>query len=355
MLRFPNRTAQAGTYQAGTPNTIDVASGAAETGMRTFIVTASADSWAIGDRMGLLVKKSDLNWQVWRAIWSDGDQLQCETLEDSSGTINDDDAVTVSAIVTGGDLERQREVLTADRTYYVATTGNDANDGRSSGSPFLTIQRAVDVVCSIDFGLYQVTIQLADGTYTAGAVLKPFIGALKPIIQGNVTTPENVVINVSSGSALLNISGLGWTVRGIKLVAAVAGLFASFRSAIFFSSMNFGACGAGHIYTETLGIIVAESGYTISGASASHFTIMTGMFSAFSKTITLTGTPSFSAAFAYVLCGGVANLVANTFSGSATGRRYNVTLNGVVRVNGAGTSHFPGNAAGTLATGGQYA
>src|ERR1035437_63953 len=40
-----------------------------------------------------------------------------------------------------------REVLTADRTYYVEKTGSDSNDG-SIGTPWLTIQHAINFVTS---------------------------------------------------------------------------------------------------------------------------------------------------------------------------------------------------------------
>jgi hypothetical protein len=43
-----------------------------------------------------------------------------------------------------------------------------------------------------------------------------------------------------------------------------------------------------------------------------------------------------------------------TFAGSATGPRYVVSLNGVINTFGGGASVFPGNSAGSIATGGQY-
>jgi hypothetical protein len=44
-----------------------------------------------------------------------------------------------------------------------------------------------------------------------------------------------------------------------------------------------------------------------------------------------------------------------TFSGSATGKRYDGSANGVLNSYGAGSasSYFPGNANGTMATGAQ--
>ena len=64
-----------------------------------------------------------------------------------------------------------REQLTANRTYYVRTDGSDGNNGlaNSSGGAFLTIQKAIDTVAALDLSIYNVTVQVADGTYT-GAV-----------------------------------------------------------------------------------------------------------------------------------------------------------------------------------------
>ena len=79
------------------------------------------------------------------------------------------DAVAVSS----------KEVLTANRTYYVLTTGSDSNTGlaNTSGGAFLTIQKAIDTVGSLDLSIYNVTIQVGAGTYTQNLVLKTIIGA----------------------------------------------------------------------------------------------------------------------------------------------------------------------------------
>ena len=63
----------------------------------------------------------------------------------------------------------------------------------------------------------------------------------------------------------------------------------------------------------------------------------------------------FRSAYAYVESAGVYQSYSMTFSGSATGSRYTVNLNGAVYTAGAGANYFPGNAAGSAATGGQYA
>jgi hypothetical protein len=360
MIQLPNRTAQAGTFKTGTPNYVDVASGAAVAGMVTFGTRASADSWTNGDTLGILVSKDDSNWQVWTAVWvSATSRLNLATLEDSAGTLADADAVTVSATVTTGILtnwraENQREMLTANRTYYVATTGSDSNNGLSAGAPFLTIQKAVDVVCSLDLSIYQATIQLADGTYTAGATLKSYVGALAPIIQGNATTPANVVVNVASGDAFA-VNGGAWTVRNLRLIASVHGLSVTQKTAsAAFSGLEFGACS--RQIQVSLGYVTAIGNYSIVGGATRHIGASDGgTFFASGVTVTLSGTPAFSSAFVVATGCATVALYSCIFSGSVTGTRYNAASNAVINTSGAGATYLPGNASGTTATGGQYA
>ena len=73
------------------------------------------------------------------------------------------------------------------------------------------------------------------------------------------------------------------------------------------------------------------------------------------QTITMSGSRAFSGAFAACTNRGGMTVFVLTKSGSATGKYYGVTLNGVINTFGAGATALFGNAAGTTATGGQYA
>src|SRR5713226_8353157 len=75
--------------------------------------------------------------------------------------------------------------LTASTTLFVdVTNGNDANDGLASGAgnALATIQKAWDTAAdNFDLAGQSLTIQLADGTYSAGlATSKAMIGANGP-------------------------------------------------------------------------------------------------------------------------------------------------------------------------------
>jgi hypothetical protein len=95
--------------------------------------------------------------------------------------------------------------------------------------------------------------------------------------------------------------------------------------------------------------------YAIVGSAPTHLEItLGGTVYSLGATITLTGTPNFSNAFAQATDCGVIRLGPTTFVGGATGKRYNATTNGVINTNGAGATYLPGNAVGTATTGGLY-
>jgi hypothetical protein len=103
-----------------------------------------------------------------------------------------------------------RELLTADRTYFVSPSGSDANDGLTTGTPFLTIQFAIDTAAMLDISIHNVIIDLwtATGvgtvTYTPTAIInvKYPIGGGQVILQGNSANQDSVIIQ---GTGLLGI------------------------------------------------------------------------------------------------------------------------------------------------------
>lgn len=254
-----------------------------------------------------------------------------------------------------------REVLSSGRTYYVRTDGNDSNNGlaNNSGGAFLTVQKAVDVISgALDINIYNVTIQISDGTYTTAISLKPYVGSGMVTITGNATTPANVVISTTSNNAISLSSASSWTLSNFKIQTTTlgVGIDCSYGGKISISGINFGACASAHIRALWDGKVSITGNYTISGGSAAHFDIQGGgSVTMYGVTVTVSGTPAFSAAFVYAAAAGIYSGGSNTWSGSATGSRYNLSLNAVINTNGAGTSHFPGNSAGTTATGAQYA
>lgn len=258
-----------------------------------------------------------------------------------------------------------REKLAAARTYYVRTDGSDSNTGlaNTAGGAFLTIQKAVDVILgTLDLAGFNVTIQVGNGTYTTPIVLtSPQVGAGTITISGDTTTPSNVVISTTN-AACLSVSGYGTklSIQGVKLQTTTSGNGITVTTGGFVTisgNIEYGACVTHQNQIDFGGILkVVIVSYIISGGSNTHWYIGAGgLVWAQAITWTLSGTPAFAQAFVLAAGGQLYGINYTVASGSATGTRYSVTMNGVVNTNGGGATAFPGNAAGATATGGQYA
>ena len=94
-----------------------------------------------------------------------------------------------------------RELLTADRDYYVRTDGRMIdNDGLtdSAGGAFLTWQHAWDVISGLDMSTKSVHVYIGNGTYTGGLLIdKAPLGITQVVFEGDTTTPSNVVLSVA--------------------------------------------------------------------------------------------------------------------------------------------------------------
>ena len=249
-----------------------------------------------------------------------------------------------------------REILTANRTYYVRTDGADSHDGltNSAGGAFLTMQAAFLACLKLDFNGYTVTISVQAGTYTAGLnVNAPWVGGnlTLSLASGAVIDPASGhCISVSSLGGILAITGSG------KLQNANTGCQAIQVSApgiVQFNGITFGALAATGVHVFGLGTgvqITATCNYVIDGGAAAHMQAYYGaMITCNNRTVTLSGTPAFTTYGVSVACG-IMRMTANTFAGSATGARHSATRNGVIWHGG---STWPGSTAGSEASGGQ--
>jgi hypothetical protein len=287
------------------------------------------------------------------------DELTTDELAAINGA-NAPDGVNVFA--TMDDLPKSgRTLLTEDTTWYIdGTLGSDSNDGLSSGvGAFATIQRAVDVICGLyDLGSYQPTISVADGTYTAGVVLRAYVGQNAPIIQGNATTPANVVISTPDAACFSNSALCPWIIKDMKLTTSGSHscLFANTpASTIRFSGIDFGATGSSHIEPSDGALIYCDGDYTISGSAIKdHIRAARGGTCTVLPEInvTITGTPNFTRFISAYTLSNVR--YSPTISGSATGTRYYVLQNAVIDVFGNTTTYLPGDKEGIIEEGGVY-
>ncbi len=252
-----------------------------------------------------------------------------------------------------------RETLAANRIYYVRSDGSNGNDGlsNSSGGAFLTIQKAIDVIAGLDCSIHDVSIAVGAGTY-GPFVLKSFVGSGKVTITGDTTTPGNVVLASTAADGIAGSNVMGrYKVEGFRFTNATSGSHIKiFNTYLELGANDYGGAVTAHVWIEQNAYVEFTANYTISGGATRHlFATTGGIFVCSSRTVTITGTPAFSSAFVVGSRTGVFNLPGNTYSGSATGSRYIVSFNAVVDVAGAGANYLPGNAAGSTASGGQYA
>lgn len=255
--------------------------------------------------------------------------------------------------------------LTSDLNLYVdVASGNDSNSGLSSGAAFATIQHAVDVASTyrtVDTGASSrpsVVINLANGTYTEAVFVSSSSARIK--FTGSTSAVWN---NTTAGGWCLAVTSSTVSISGITF-----GGSASSRGIIALDGAVLNILG-GHVFAQvaTQHIAVARNStgyisgnYTISGSAIIHYGIYDTsslVFTVSPTTITVSGTPAYSIAFCDVGRLGSINVgdaTTVTFSGAATGKRYQCYNGGQIWTNGKGINLFPGSVAGTVASSGAY-
>lgn len=259
-------------------------------------------------------------------------------------------ALTVKLLRTMGSAGRYR--LTAPTAFYVATAGgggSDANDGRTPGTPWLTISNAyAQIQANYDLAGFACTLHIADGNYNgSNGVTGPLVGQTSPeafTISGNIATPGNVVL--TSPVTFQNRS-MGF-LTGFKCVSSGAGISGD-NSIIRFQNIDFGACAAGHIGSGPYSRVTAVGDYFVSGNSTSHISAAAGQVQINNGVaVNFTGGQNFTQAFC--IATELALVDAGAIwvnAGLVTGQRYGTVLNSVIRVISGGVNYFPGNIAGT--------
>jgi hypothetical protein len=266
---------------------------------------------------------------------------------------------------TGGG---QPTYLLAPRTLYVnGTTGNDSYDGFTASfstgihGPFRTIQRAADELIRYNLNGYNVTINVADGNYLGQTHWHPLNGSGAVYIYGNQASPTNVNLSSSAGTVFV-FNGGGYAVIGFKFSCsgtatndAGNGIWV-IANPVTIQDCHFGACVGNHIVCSE-GLIYLLGTLTVDAGAASFINSDGGRYAfdgALRPALVLTAVPNFSGAF--IIAMDAARVVGtfSTITGTATGSKYTATTNSIINTNGAGINYFPGNAAGTTNTGGQY-
>ncbi|MCZ7635769.1 MAG: hypothetical protein M5U12_06810 [Verrucomicrobia bacterium] len=94
----------------------------------------------------------------------------------------------------------------------------------SAGAPFLTIQKALDAAAALDTVIYNVTVQVADGTYEQPLVGRILVGSGKITIQGNSGNPSAVVVRGTSLNPTVLVGpGMFLTLKHLRLEGNASG------------------------------------------------------------------------------------------------------------------------------------
>lgn len=263
-----------------------------------------------------------------------------------------------ASVIRNYAINTLREKLTSARTYYVRNDGSDTNDGRTNTptGAFATIQRAVNQALSLDCNGYQVTIKINNGTYNENIVVSDgVVGYTLLYIEGNPSSPSSVIINGrirADFGAAISINGMRLNpANGINCLQAI------YFGYIYARNVELqGNGGATQVYSLFHGEIITAGNNKILAGNAYAFAAERLGY------IGLGGTWTIGANLTYTTFGFCHNL-GNIFNSGATfslgsytvtGKRYDVTLNGVIYSAGVGANWLPGTVAGTTATGGQY-
>ncbi len=253
-----------------------------------------------------------------------------------------------------------REKLSAARTYYVRTDGNDSNTGlaNTAAGAFRTIQKAVDIAASLDLGIYDAAILVGAGTWTSTTVLKTLVGAGKVVIKGAVSDTTSTIISTTGADGFTGSFVGKYHFEWLKIQTTTTGycIYAQGGGAVVtWGNVNFGATAFMHVSGGSGAAFEAVGNYSISGGGLAHASSYdSATVRIIGVTVNLSGTPGFTQAFVAAERASSIVVANTTFSGAATGSRYRASSNGVVASGGAGETYLPGNTAGVKQTGGQY-
>lgn len=262
-----------------------------------------------------------------------------------------------------------RPVLSTSTFFYVRSDGNDGNDGRtnSAAGAKATWNNAYTTAASFDFNNQTVTLFNGNGgNYTTGlGMFSPWTGA------------GSLVVDLNGGA--ISASSTGIPPKGIisqmviptKITVQNGTVAASGSNGIENSgpgvlaigaNINFGTCAGFAMSCQNSGaqILATVAQYTSNGTGGVGHIFCGYQASVFmvAATAIFSASPTYSQAFIVAQSISDVECAAATFSIGTfvvTGQRFIVQANSVINTGGASSAtFFPGTAAGSALTGGQF-
>lgn len=258
-----------------------------------------------------------------------------------------------------------RELLAANRTYYVRTDGSDSNNGlaNTSGGAFLTVQKALDAAARLDFSGFKVTISVGAGTFSGRAIIPLAVGQTD-VSKLEITGVGATTILTSSGAftnatVYCGVPGAGATIANVKVqntIGSSQGCALNVENSgqiTIGSTVEIGATGWIAARAATNGVLKFTAGATVSGDATNIFGAQFGGYIEIAGTFAL-GTRTVTQTAAATNTGVIFSPGGTSFTGTVTGSRYSASANGVLNTSAGGASFFPGSSAGATSSGGQY-
>jgi len=270
-------------------------------------------------------------------------------------------------LATPASLISVRELLTADRIYYVRTDGNDSNTGlvNSAGGAFKTGQKAFDTFAMIDMNGFLATIQFGAGTFdgaidTSKVLLSPgglagslFGGIPGALLIAGVDSIGSTVLTTSSGGQTINLAANIVVLKDLEIQAASVGIYVFGTGTLYLDTgVRFGACGNIQMGVLTGGTVFIFAAYKVVGGGYAHI-YMTGGGNVqhYASPAVCTGVLTFTY-FAFANGGAYyeGNAGFDTSGATVTATRYGITAGGIINTLASGPNYFPGNSPGTGGT-----
>lgn len=265
-----------------------------------------------------------------------------------------------------------RWVVSSNLTIYIdPANGSDTNDCLAATTGACAIaHRAMAILGNEIVNNAVITMQWANGTgsaYTADlpitAVRYQGIGTVN--LQGNISTPDDVVLNFTSTmNCVICFSYVGgqWGVHGFNISTSNGSssndIFQEgYAGVVTYGNIDFGANGAGSLVTGEIGAhFETDAPITISGNAADYISCADfSVCHAENGGDTFVGTPAFSNAFLVAHGSGAVVAYNATFTGSISGTSCNASDGALVDNNpisalpGSGTCAIgPGTLVGVL-------
>ncbi len=247
---------------------------------------------------------------------------------------------------------------TSDLNLYVRTDGNDANDGlaNTAARAFKTITAAVNSLMRFDGRGYTADINIAAGTYAEGVYFDYTTapsGFGRYILDGAsssttiIAPPVNVIGIYSGRDILLTVKNLR-----INVASGGTGMHASYGGYLLTEACAInGLAGANTAFGAWSGGVLQGINGSFSGSFVRPVHLPNFGMIQIEGTWSVAG--SASQAFAIVSNGGLLIVQNVTFTGSMSGKKYEIVA-GIINSNGRGINFLPGNIAGESNAGGQY-